>query len=125
MALSGESSADAAARRLAELASTVVVTLGPRGAMALIEGERVDAPAFDAGPPVDATGAGDLLVAAYIWADQNGAEPEDRLRWAVIYAALSITTPTAVGGAARLERLLEAGASVGLSAPKGVSTATG
>jgi len=102
------------------------VTLGARGAMALIEGQRVEAPAFDAGSAVvDATGAGDLLVAAYVWADQLGTPPGERLRWAVIYAALSITTPTAVGGAARLERLLEAGASVGLEAPKGLSTTGG
>jgi ribokinase len=125
LTLSGASDAESAATQLGELASTVVVTLGPRGAMGLIEGQRVEAPGFDAGTPVDATGAGDLLVAAYIWADQNGAPPEERLRWAVIYAALSITTPTAVGGAVRLERLLEVGTGAGLTAPKGVSTAAG
>jgi sugar/nucleoside kinase (ribokinase family) len=125
MALSGQPDVESAAEHLAGLASTVVVTLGARGAMALIDGQRVEAPAFDAGTAVDATGAGDLLVAAYVWADQLGTPPDERLRWAVIYAALSVTTPTAVGGAVRLERLLEAGASVGLEAPKGLSTATG
>jgi ribokinase len=125
LALSGQPDVESAAEHLAGLASTVVVTLGRRGAMALIEGQRVDAPAFEAGPPVDATGAGDLLVAAYVWGDLLGTPPEQRLRWAVIYAALSITTPTAVGGAVRLEQLLEAGASVGLQAPEGLSTATG
>jgi len=125
LALSGEGDADAAGRKLAEYVPTVVVTLGARGALALIEGERVDAPPHDAGPAVDATGAGDLLVAAYIWADQLNTPPQERLRWAVIYAALSITTPTAVGGAVKLDRLLDEGAKVGLAPPNGVSAPAG
>ena len=32
----------------------------------------------DDDPPVDSTGAGDLLVAAYVWADQAGVSPEER-----------------------------------------------
>ncbi len=40
--------------------------------------------------PADTTGAGDLLTAAYIWADLNGAELADRLRWAVLYASLAV-----------------------------------
>ena len=74
---------------------------------------------------MDATGAGDLLVAAYIWADQLESRPPDRLRWAVIYAALSVATPTAVGGAVSLQRLLEEGAQAGLSAPDGAATNVG
>ena len=42
--------------------------------------------------PADSTGAGDLLAAAYIWADLHGAEPADRLRWAVLYASLAVTS---------------------------------
>ncbi len=48
---------------------------------------------------LDTTGAGDLLVAAYIWGDLRGASPEECLRWAVLYAGLSVATPTGVGGA--------------------------
>ena len=125
LTLTGADDAEAAARKLAECVPTVVVTLGGRGAIALIEGERVEAGPWDVGPVVDATGAGDLLVAAYIWADQLNAPPRDRLRWSVIYAALSITTPTAVGGAATLERLLAEGAKAGLAPPNGVSTPAG
>ena len=50
---------------------------------------------------------------------------EDRLRWAVIYATLSVTTPTAVAGAVSLQRLLEEGARAGLSAPDGAATNVG
>jgi ribokinase len=119
LTLTGEREVEAAARRLAELVPSVIVTLGAEGAMALIEGERFEAPPFDAGKVVDATGAGDLLVAAYIWGDLRGAPPLDRLRWAVIYSGLSITTTTAVAGAVDEARLLSEGAKLGLAPPAG------
>jgi ribokinase len=117
--LTGAGTLDDAAAQLAELVETVVVTLGPKGAFSLGGGTRVDVPAFDAGPAVDATGAGDLLVAAYIWSDLRGASPEDRLHWAVIYAGMSVTKPTAVAGAADEATLLAAGAEQGLTALAG------
>jgi sugar/nucleoside kinase (ribokinase family) len=117
--LTGERDPETAARRLAELVPSVIVTLGGDGAMALIEGERFEAPPIDPGKVVDATGAGDLLVAAYIWGDLRGAPPSDRLRWSVIYSGLSITTTTAVAGAVHESRLLEEGAKLGLKPPAG------
>jgi sugar/nucleoside kinase (ribokinase family) len=68
---------------------------------------------------VDTTGAGDLLVAAYIWAELRGASVEDRLRWAVLYSALSVSKPTAVGGAITEAQLLEQGGRLGLELPAG------
>ena len=106
-----------AASRLAELAETVVVTLASEGAIACSGGEIVAATAERVEQPVDATGAGDLLVAAYIWADLRGAEPADRLRWAVLYASLAVNTPTGVGGALEEADLIEAGAAGGLTVP--------
>jgi sugar/nucleoside kinase (ribokinase family) len=103
---------------LATSAESVIVMRGDRGAFALIEGRRVEAPAIQERNPVDPTGAGDVLVAAYVWADQAGVSPEERLRWAVIYAGLSITSPTAVGGAVDEERLLSEGARYGLQSPR-------
>ena len=44
---------------------------------------------------------------------------------AVIYATLSVATPTAVAGAVPLQRLLEEGARAGLSAPDGAATNVG
>ena len=85
--------------------------------MAVTNGATIDAPAERVDRPVDTTGAGDLLAAAYIWADLRGAEPADRLRWAVLYASLAVCTPTGVGGAADLETLLREGTSRGLTPP--------
>jgi sugar/nucleoside kinase (ribokinase family) len=114
--LAGTRDPGEAARRLGELTERVVVTLGEHGALewdgtALLRAEGVP---FEA---VDTTGAGDLFSAAYVWADLNGVEPEPRLRWAVLYASLSVGVATAVAGAVTLEALIEAGARHGLAPP--------
>jgi sugar/nucleoside kinase (ribokinase family) len=117
LVLTGAATVDEAAGRLAELAETVVVTLADDGAVACTGGEIVAAAAERVEHPVDTTGAGDLLVAAYIWADLRGADPADRLRWAVLYASLAVTTPTGIGGALREAELIEAGVARGLAGP--------
>jgi sugar/nucleoside kinase (ribokinase family) len=117
LALTGEATAHRAAARLGELVETVVVTLAADGAVASMGGEIVDVPAVRVEDPVDTTGAGDLLVAAYIWADLRGAEPADRVRWAVLYGSLSVTTPTGIGGALTEASLLEVGMARGLDVP--------
>jgi ribokinase len=118
--LTSAATSEAAAEQLANAAESVIVMRGAQGAFALIDGRRVETPGMpdDAAAPVDSTGAGDLLVAAYVWADQPGVSPEERLRWSVLYAGLSITSPTAVGGAVDEERLLREGARHGLAAPR-------
>src|SRR5439155_12832189 len=100
-----------------ELVETVVVTLAADGAIACTGSETVAAPAERIEEAVDTTGAGDLLVAAYIWADLHGADLADRLRWGVLYASLAVSTPTGVGGALTEPELLGAGAARGLAAP--------
>ncbi len=105
---------------LARLVGTVVVTHGSGGALAVVDGRRHDVPAVElTRPVVDATGVSDLLVAAYVWADLRGAAVEDRLQWAVLYAGLSVTSPTAVGGALTEAQLLEEGTRRGLRPPGG------
>ena len=64
---------------LGHSAERVIVTLGGEGAMALVEGRSMHAPAIST-MALDTTGAGDLLVAAYIWADLRGASPEECLQ---------------------------------------------
>jgi sugar/nucleoside kinase (ribokinase family) len=108
--------ADAAAL-LAELAETVVVTLAAEGAIAFSSGKAMTAPGEAVERPADTTGAGDLLTAAYIWADLRGAEPEDRISWAVLYAGLAVTTPTGIGGAVDEATLLREGVERGLTPP--------
>jgi ribokinase len=117
LALTGEVTVDRAAARLGALVETVVVTVAADGAVASLGGEIVAVPAERVEDPVDTTGAGDLLVAAYIWADLRGAEPADRVRWAVLYASLSVTTPTGIGGALTEASLLEVGMARGLDVP--------
>jgi ribokinase len=104
IALSGAAHAEDAARELSQSAGTAVVTLGARGAIAAAGGclEHVSAPRVEVR---DATGAGDLFAAAYIWADLRGLLLRDRLHWATLYAALSLRTLTAFAGAARLSEL--------------------
>jgi sugar/nucleoside kinase (ribokinase family) len=112
---------ESAADVLGRSAERVIVTLGAEGAMALVAGRTMYAPAIET-TALDTTGAGDLLVSAYIWGDLRGATPEECLSWAVLYAGLSIATPTGVGGAVSEARLLEEGAQRGLVAPRSTAT---
>jgi sugar/nucleoside kinase (ribokinase family) len=115
--LTRERDPEQACRVLAATAATAVVTLGARGAVACSASGRhaCAAPALAA---VDTVGAGDLFIAAYIWADLAGLALPDRLNWAVLYASLSIRVATTVAGAVGLQELLDEGAARGLTAPE-------
>ena len=104
IALSGAADAHSAARELSQTVGTAVVTLGARGAVAASAGcfEQVSAPRVEVR---DATGAGDLFAAAYVWADIRGLPLRQRLHMATLYAALSLRTLTAFAGAVRLAEL--------------------
>ena len=104
--LTGESTVERAGAVLAERATTAVVTLAGEGAIAFSGNETTTFAAEKVEHPVDTTGAGDLLAAAYIWAELRGAEPADRLRWAVLYATLAVGVPTGIGGAVREAELV-------------------
>lgn len=115
--LTGESTMEDAGRKLAMLADTVIVTLASEGAVAFSHG-IMDAFACEpVANPVDTTGAGDLLTAAYIWADLRGAEPADKLRWAVLYATLAVRAATGIGGAVTEAELMRAGNELDLVPP--------
>ena len=92
--LTGRPDVPEAAAHLAGLGTTVVVTQGAGGALAIEpDGQAVDvvAPLADVG---DTTGAGDLFAAAYVWADLAGRPLEERLRLATSYASLSLERAT-------------------------------
>jgi sugar/nucleoside kinase (ribokinase family) len=102
--LTGETEPDTAGVALAQRVATAVVTCGPDGAVAASGGDVYEAPA----PQVDVrdtTGAGDLLVAAYVWGDLGGLPLTERLRRAFVYAALSVRTATGAASAATLDEL--------------------
>jgi ribokinase len=105
-----------AARALGEHVPCAVVTLGADGAVAAAGGDLVAVPGV-AVPVVDTTGAGDLFCAAFAWADLQELDLEERLRWAVLYAALSVGVPTGVAGARTREELVQAGERHGLALP--------
>lgn len=107
--LSGEADAAAAARALAEICPTVVVTLGARGAICAGEHGLITQQAPHV-PVVDTNGAGDLFTAAWVWGDLAGRDVAERLRLAVTYASMSIGVATTREGAATAEQLLRAAA---------------
>jgi ribokinase len=117
LAISGATDAEEAAWRLSAQAGTAVVTLGERGALAVSGSNivRVSAPEVEVR---DATGAGDLFAAAYVWTDLVGLGLRERLRWATLYASLSLRTVTAFAGAVHLDDLIAAGQGFGLARPE-------
>jgi ribokinase len=112
--LTGLESPIEAAEKLTCVAEIATVTLGPDGAVAVYDGQTVE---IDGSREtvVDTTGAGDLFAAALAWGDLQGAEPEVSLRWANLYAGLSVGAHTGTGGAVTRERLLEEGEKRGLT----------
>ena len=112
--LTGESTPEEGAAKLASVAEIAVVTLGPEGAVARVADRTVAVDGVNTTQVVDTTGAGDLFAAALAWADLLGADPEVSLPWANLYAGLSIGSHTGVGGAVTREQLVEEGAQRGL-----------
>ena len=117
LVLTGAGSPQEAAEMIGARVKIVVVSLGADGAAASIDGQGVAVDGFDTGPSIDSTGAGDLFVAAWAWGDAAGLSVDDALRWAALYAALSVRVPTGAGGATRLAEFLEEGSRRGLPAP--------
>src|SRR4051794_37577497 len=117
LVLTGAGSPEEAAEMIGTRVPIVVVSLGTDGAFASVQGRAVTVAGYDVGASVDTTGAGDLFVAAWAWGDNVGMGVDDALRWASLYAALSVRVPTGAGGATRLSEFLEEGSRHGLPAP--------
>jgi sugar/nucleoside kinase (ribokinase family) len=112
--LTGASAPEEAAEKLTSIAEIATVTLGPDGAVAVFDGQIVRVEGCGQ-TVVDTTGAGDLFAAALAWGDLSGADPEVAIRWANLYAGLSVGAHTGTGGAVTRERLLEEGEKRGLT----------
>lgn len=117
MILTGTDSPEAAADVLGRTVAAAVVGVGERGAEAVVDGRRVHIPGFEIGATVDPTGTSDLFVAAWTWGDAQGMEIEDSLRWASLYAAMSVRVPTGAAGATPLAAFIEEGSRRGLPLP--------
>jgi sugar/nucleoside kinase (ribokinase family) len=117
LVLTGADTAEEAAEMIGARVPIVVVSLGAKGAIASIDERIVTVEGFDVGHSVDTTGTGDLFVAAWAWGDHVGMSVDDTLRWAALYAALSVRVPTGAGGATRLAEFIEEGSRRGLPAP--------
>lgn len=76
---------------LARGAGTVIVTLGARGALLRSGGVTTMIPAFDAGPVVETTGAGDAFCGAFAAALAEGMGPVEAARFASAAAGISVT----------------------------------
>ena len=73
----------------------VVLTLGPRGVFVSGDGQEAFVPAFDAGPVVDTTGAGDAFNGGFVAALAQGRGLLEAARFGCAVAALSVTRPGA------------------------------
>lgn len=87
--VTGKSDPAAALRALQNGRTLTVVKLGPRGAMALRNGQPVSVPAPEV-QPVDLTGAGDCFNAGFLHAWLRGRPLEDALRFGVACGSFSI-----------------------------------
>jgi ribokinase len=99
----------AAEALLAKGVGAAILTLGENGALYFDGGRTVHVPAFDAGPVVETTGAGDAFNGGFAAALAEGADPVQAVRFGCATAAISVTragTAPAMPARAEIEALL-------------------
>jgi ribokinase len=89
---------------LAKGARNALITLGERGALLHNSKSSVEIPAFQAGPVVETTGAGDAFVGGFAAAIARGTDPVEAARFGCAVAGISVTRP---GTAPSMPRLAE------------------
>ncbi|WP_309084297.1 ribokinase [Chelativorans sp.] len=83
----------AAAALLDKGVGAAVITLGEKGAL-LHDGRQArHVPAFNAGPVVETTGAGDAFNGGFAVGLASGRSPEEAVRFGCAVAAISVTRP--------------------------------
>lgn len=81
-----------------------IITLGEKGALYRDGARMVHVPAYDVGPVVETTGAGDAFNGGFATALASGADPVEAVRFGCATAAISVTRPgTAPSMPARAE----------------------
>lgn len=83
----------AADRLIARGAGAVVVTLGGNGALYHDGSRSVHVPAFNAGPVVETTGAGDAFNGGFAVGLVRGLDPVEAVRFGCAVAGISVTRP--------------------------------
>ncbi len=78
---------------IARGAGGVVVTLGEAGALLHTRQTSELIPAFDAGPVVETTGAGDAFNGGFAVALARGSSPAEAVRYGCAVAGISVTRP--------------------------------
>ena len=94
-------------------AGAALVTLGPVGALLHTANESNLVPAFNAGPVVETTGAGDAFNGGFAAALARGLSPAEAVRFGCAVAGISVTragTAPSMPRLAEVEALLAAAA---------------
>jgi ribokinase len=87
----------AALRRQVRNSTQILLTLGTRGAILDAPGQsQISVAAFDAGPALDTTGAGDTFIGFFLASRVAGASDEVAMHRASAAAALCVTTSGAM-----------------------------
>jgi ribokinase len=88
-----DSAIEAAGALLKRGAGAAIITLGENGALFRDAGRTLHVPAFNAGPVVETTGAGDAFNGGLATALAAGMEVFEALRFGCATAAISVTRP--------------------------------
>ena len=83
----------AAEALLGKGARNAIITLGEQGALVKNQNGTVHVPAFQAGPVVETTGAGDAFAGGFAVALAEGKEIVEATRFACVAACISVTRP--------------------------------